>query len=108
MLSSKKTLKEQGLSDASSVSYLYEPASLHDAWKLLHSAPVEDRFAALDGLRHLQGIWSLNQLRELPESLQSLQFAQKFNQSLERMKRILTTKILTKRIRSKGRSAKRY
>ena len=86
MLDLKKTLKEQGLLDSSSsvrVSYVYVPANLENAWRFVESLPVDDEVSALDGITHLEGISSLKQVRQLPESLECLAFGGDFNETLE-------------------------
>ena len=67
------------------ISYVYEPSSLHDAWRFLSGLSVDDEEIALDGLTQLEGIHSLDQLRELPKTLQTLSFSPDFSESLERL-----------------------
>lgn len=44
----QQSLKAQGLVDDAILSYVYEPASLQDAWKLIHGYPVDDASMALE------------------------------------------------------------
>lgn len=67
MLSSSKTLKEEGLrvGSAAKVTYVYTPTNLRLAWMFLQQLPVDEE-SPLEGIVEIQGIKSLHQLRELP------------------------------------------
>ena len=74
-------MKEQGFGKTSdSVSYVYEPANLADAFRFLKG--FEDE-RALEGITQLEGISDLNHLAALPDSLQSLTLGWAFNEPLD-------------------------
>ena len=56
------------------------------AWKYLDGEQVEDEEFSLHGLTRIEGIHSAWQLQDLPSSLQHLELADRFNESLARVK----------------------
>ena len=84
MLLLDKTLRESfGLVDSACVTYVYIPASLYEAWRLLSGLPVADHASALEGMTQLEGLSKAHQLETLPRGLHSLVFGFHFSQSLE-------------------------
>ncbi|CAK9108864.1 Putative F-box and FNIP repeat-containing protein L60 [Durusdinium trenchii] len=95
MLSSSKTLKEEGLrvGSAAKVTYVYTPTNLRLAWMFLQQLPVDEE-SPLEGIVEIQGIKSLHQLRELPQSLRRLSFDNHFNSRTEQLGTISWPSIL--------------
>ena len=56
-LSFEKTLKEQGLGDAATLSYVYLPVNLHGAWHSLKALVANEDLAVDDSL--LEGVTQL-------------------------------------------------
>ena len=78
------TLRQGSLANASPC-----PMSTVDmlaAWKYLDGEQVEDEEFSLHGLTRIEGIHSAWQLQDLPSSLQHLELADRFNESLARVK----------------------
>eukprot|EP00434_Breviolum_minutum_P001192 symbB.v1.2.001043.t2/scaffold56.1/size371842/14 len=81
-----KTLEELSEGKRSvSVSYVYLPVNVLDAWNYLRGLHIEDNDGhfALEGVTELSGISSVQQLEHLPQSLQTLRFHYVFNQNLD-------------------------
>ncbi|CAK9079912.1 unnamed protein product [Durusdinium trenchii] len=58
-LSLSKALAQEGRlaqGEPTTLSYTYEVASLHEAWRCLQGHPVEDELMALEGVLQLQGL----------------------------------------------------
>ena len=78
-----QTLQQQGITSGSALSCTYVPMSIHDAWCFLQGHPVCFEEFALEGMKQLKGVRCLEQIRYLPKSLETLEFHDKFNETLK-------------------------
>eukprot|EP00435_Cladocopium_sp_Y103_P057833 s56_g20.t1 len=81
-LSLDQTLRQQGLGECVTLSYVYVPVDILAAWKYLQGEHVEDEEFALHGLTRIEGVKSARQLLQLPSSLQHLKLDRNFNESI--------------------------
>ena len=81
-----QTLQEQGIEGAATLSCTYVTTDLYTAWSFLRGQgfSVSEGDAALEGVTHIAGVFSLECMHRLPRSLESLTLG-RFNQGLERV-----------------------
>ena len=80
-LSLDQTLRQQGLGECATLSYVYVPVDILAAWKYLQGEQVEDQEFSLHGLTRIGGE-SARQLLQLPSSLQHLKLSEDFDATL--------------------------
>ena len=81
-LSLDRRIRQQGLGECATLSYVFVPVDFLAAWKYLQGEQVEEEEFSLHGLTRIEGIESAKQLLELPSSLQHLKFSGDFDESL--------------------------
>jgi hypothetical protein len=77
-----QTLRQQGLGECVTLSYVYVPVDSLAAWKYLQGEQVEDQEFSLHGLTRIGGVESARQLLQLPSSLQHLKLSEDFDATL--------------------------
>ena len=81
-LSLDQNLRQQGLGECVTLSYVYVPVEILAAWKYLQGEQVEDQEFSLHGLTRIGGVESARQLLQLPSSLQHLKLSENCDESL--------------------------
>ena len=81
-LSLDQTLRQQGLGECATLSYVYVPVDILAAWKYLQGEQVEDQEFSLHGLTRIGGVESARQLLQLPNSLHHLKLDKIFDATL--------------------------